>query len=616
MRKLIICILALLLTFTGNATAANAITFVASAPNAVVSGEQFRLTYTANSADVRDFRIPEINGFEVLMGPTISNSRSISSVNGNTTKVVTVTYTYILMASKEGEYKMPAATAKIEGGNYTSNSLSIKVLPAEKGSAQASGNSGGGGSASSSSSSSGNNSVSSSTLFMRAIVSDNSVYEQEPLLVTYKLYSRVDISRLESAKFPEFDGFLAQEITLPDEKQWSLENFNGQNYRTVVLKQTLLFPQRSGKLTLRSGTFDVVARIANQARAQSIFDDFFSSYSEVNKTLSTPQVDIDVKPLPSGKPASFSGTVGDLKMTSSINSKVVKANESITLKIEFSGTGNLKLIKTPEVKFPADFDSYDPKIENNLKTTASSVSGKQSIEYLAIPRHSGDFTIPAVEFSYFDLKSNSYKTLTTPEYAIHVDPGAAGSETTVSSSYTNKEDVKYLGKDIRYIQTGNFSVKKQGEYFFGTATYWLFYIIPFILFVIFLFIYRKQASENANIALMRNKKANKVASKRLKKAGLYMKENKKEAFYEETMRALWGYVSDKMNMPLSVLTKDNVGIELAKNGADQVFVNEFMDILNTCEFARYAPSNEEHAMDKLYERTVNVINKMESFIKR
>ncbi|MDD3160759.1 MAG: BatD family protein [Bacteroidales bacterium] len=615
MRKLIICILALILTGFGETIAGDAITFVASAPNAVVSGEQFRLTYTANSRDVRDFRIPEIAGFEVLMGPSTSSSSSISIVNGNTTKQTTMSYTYVLMANKEGEYKLPGATAKIEGSNYTSNSLSIKVLPADKAGTQAASNSRGGGNASSGSSS-GNAGVSSSNLFMRAIVSNSNVYEQEPLLVTYKLYSRVDISRLESAKFPEFDGFLAQEITLPDEKQWSLENYNGQNYRTVVLKQTLLFPQRSGKLTLRSGTFDVVARIANQARAQSIFDDFFSSYSEVNKTLSTPQVDINVKPLPSGKPASFTGTVGDLKMTSAINSKVVKANESVTLTIEFSGSGNLKLIKTPEVKFPADFDLYDPKIENNLKTTASSVTGKQTIEYLAIPRHAGDFTIPAVEYSYFDLKSNSYKTLSTPEYSIHVDPGAAGSETTVTSSFTNKEDVKYLGKDIRYIQTGNFSVKKQGEYFFGTATYWICYAIPFALFVLFLFIYRKQASENANIALMRNKKANKVASKRLKKAANYLKENQKEAFYEETMRALWGYVSDKMNMPLSVLTKDNVGIELTNNGADQSFVNEFMEILNTCEFARYAPSNEEHAMDKLYERTVNVINKMESFIKK
>ncbi|MDD4823382.1 MAG: BatD family protein [Bacteroidales bacterium] len=616
MRKVIICILALLITGLGKAIAGDAITFVASAPNAVVSGEQFRLTYTANSRDVRDFRIPEIDGFEVLMGPISSTSINYSNINGNATKQTTLTTTYVLLANKEGEYKLPGATAKIEGSNYTSNSLTIKVLPADKASTQAAGNSRGGGSASSGSSSSGNTSVSSSNLFMRAIVSNNNVYEQEPLLVTYKLYSRVDISRLESAKFPEFDGFLAQEITLPDEKQWSLENYNGQNYRTVVLKQTLLFPQRSGKLTLRSGTFDVVARIANQARAQSIFDDFFSSYSEVNKTLSTPQVDINVKPLPSGKPASFSGTVGDLKMNSSLSSKVVKANESITLKIEFSGSGNLKLIKTPEVKFPADFDLYDPKIENNLKTTASSVTGKQTIEYLAIPRHAGDFTIPSVEYSYFDLKSNSYKTLTTPEYSIHVDPGEAGSETTVSSSFTNKEDVKYLGKDIRYIQTGKFEVKKQGEYFFGTFTYWLCYIVPFVLFIIFLFIYRKQAKENANIALMRNKKANKVASKRLKKAANYLKENQKEAFYEETMRALWGYVSDKMNMPLSVLTKDNVGVELTKNGADQAFVNEFMEILNTCEFARYAPSNEEHAMDKLYERTVNVINKMESFIKK
>lgn len=591
---------------------AEEISFTASAtPSTVVVGQQFKLSYTANSLEVKEFRIPDIEGFDVLMGPTTSTYTSYNIVNGKRSQSISMTYYYVLMANKEGEYTLPAASAKIKGNSYTSNTVKVKVLPQDRqtGSAQTSEEEGGRSSVAE---------TSSQQIFMRAILSSDNVYEQQPLLVTYKLYTRMDISGLNSAKFPEFDGFLSQEIEQPENKEFALENYKGLNYRTVVLKQTLLFPQRSGKLKIESGEFDLSVRVRMQQTARSIFDDFFDSYTDVNKKVTTPAVTVNVKPLPNGKPASFTGTVGDLKLTSSINTTTLKTNESVTLKLELSGSGNLKLIKAPEVAFPADFDVYDPKVESNFKTTTSTVTGKQTIEYLAIPRHAGEFEIPPVEFSYFDLNSGSYKTLKTEAYTIKVEPGeeVSGTTGTVISNYTNKEDVKYLGKDIRYVRTGRIVLKQRNDIFFGTFGYWLFYLIPTLLLIVCMIVYRKQAKENANITLLRTKKANKVAVKRLKQAEKYMRNDQKEAFYEELMRALWGYVSDKLNMPLSVLTKENIGVELTGFGADKDFVDEFINILNTCEFARYAPGMDEGNMEKLYDRAGAMINKMETIIKK
>ncbi len=597
----------LLLSAGWMAQGANDITFKASAPSAVAMGEQFRLTYTVN-AEAKDLRVQSMPDFEVLMGPSQSVSHSSSWVNGKSTSETTVSFTYILMPKKEGTFQIAPATVKVNGANYTSNGLTIKVLPEDK-TAKSNASSAGEGNASS---------IGKDDFFIRMIVSDRDVYEQEGLLVTFKLYAARPCN-LSGAKFPDFAGFLAQEVELPEQKQWEKDSYNGRNYFTVTLKQTVLYPQRSGDIKIEAGEVDAVIPVATQRKVRSIFDDFFDAYQEVNKKLTTAPVTIHVKALPSGKPASFSGAVGTFSMSSSINTNSLKANEAVTVKVTISGNGNLKLVKNPEVKFPSDFDIYDPKVDINSKTTTSGVSGTKTIEYMAIPRYAGDFEIPAVEFSYFDTKTNSYKTIKSEPYKLHVEKGEGGEgEAPVIANFSNnKESVKFLGQDIRYLKTKGFRFDPRGEELFvGSLAYALWYLIPLVLFIVFSILYRKQIKENADVARVRNKKANKIAVKRLKNAGKLMKENKKEEFYEEVLRALWGYLSDKLNIPPADLTKDNIEAELTKYGVDEALMKEFMDILNTCEFARYAPSQASDAMDKLYSLTVDAIGKMENTIKK
>ena len=596
MRKLIF--LFVMMIATGAVVKAADVVFKASAPNAVVMGEQFRLTFTVN-AEGKDLRVQEMPDFKVLMGPSQSTSYSSSWVNGQSTSETTVTYTYILMAEKEGTFNIAPATIKVKGANYTSNGLVIKVLPPDKANSA-------GGASGSSSQMAASTRIGKDDLFVKLHVSSQNVYEQQGFLATFKLYAARPCG-LNNAKFPEFEGFLAQEVELPQEKQWSMENYNGRNYYVVTLKQTYLYPQRPGKITIDAGTFDAVVRIPTQQKVRSIFDDFFDSYQDVNKQLKSPATTITVKPLPSGKPASFGGAVGAFSMTADINSDRVKTNEAVTVKVKISGTGNVKLVKNPDVQFPNDFDIYDPKVETNIKTTTAGVTGSKTIEYMAIPRYAGDFEIPAVQFSYFDTKA----------FKLHVEKGAeSGDASPVVSNFNNKESVKYLGKDIRYLKIGGGRFISKEEIFFGSLTYWLSYLVPALLFVVFFVIYRKQVKENANIALVRTKKANKTAVKRLKNAGRLMQEGKKEAFYEEILRALWGYLSDKLNMPQADLTKDNVEAELSKYGIEAALIDEFMTILNTCEFARYAPAQVSETMDKLYEQTVDAIGKMENTIKK
>ncbi|MDR1938997.1 MAG: BatD family protein [Tannerellaceae bacterium] len=601
MRKLVF--LFILSLTTGITVKAADIVFKAAAPAAVVVGQQFQLTYTLN-AEGKELRIQEMPDFDVLFGPSSSVAHSISYINGQSASETTVTYTYVLLAKKEGTATIPPATIKVNNSNYTSNALTVKVLPpdqANEAQTQAETASPG---------------LSDKDLFAVMLVSKRSVYEQEGFLVTFKLYAKTDVG-LKDVKFPEFEGFLAQEVELPTEKQWVLENYNGTNYQTVVLKQTVLYPQRSGKITIEAGRFDAVVRVRTQQRARSIFDDFFDAYQTVNKSLFTSPATIDVTPLPSGKPASYANAVGNFTMTSGISSTNVKTNEAVTIKVNISGNGNLKVIKNPSVTFPNDFDVYDPNmVENNIRTTAGGVSGNKVIEYMAIPRYAGDFEIPTIQFAYFDTKTGEYKTLSAGPYSLHVEKGE-GSESgdPVVSNFSNRENVRYIGRDIRYLKVKGISFISKGDVFFGSFMYYMCYLIPALLFIVFFFIYRRQVRENANIALVRTKKANKMAVRRLKNAGKLMKENKEEAFYEEVLRALWGYLSDKLNIPQSNLTKDNVETELIKYGVDDSLIRELMDILNTCEFARYAPS-QAPAMDKLYKLTVDAIGDMENTIKK
>lgn len=608
MRKVIFFLLLILTTV--HAWADKKATLTADAPDVVVSGDQFRLTFTVNTQKVKDFRAPSITkGFDVLMGPSRSQQSSTQIINGKVSSSSSITYTYILMAGDAGTYTIPAASIEADGDKIFSNAVTIKVLPpdqsagggkgSQRGSAQADNPSKGG-------------RITSNDLFITATASKTTVHEQEAILLTYKVYTLVNLRQL-FGKMPDLKGFHTQEIELPQQKTFSLEHYKGRNYNTTVWSQYVLFPQQTGKLEIPSITFEGV--VAIQTISDDPFDAFFNGggYQEVKKKIVTPKLTINVQPLPA-KPANFSGGVGEFTLASSINAKDVKTNDAVTIKLTISGSGNMKLISTPEVKFPEDFEVYDPKVTNNFEASRAGLSGTQTIEYLAIPRHAGNFTIPPVEFTYFDLKTNSYKTLKTEAYNINVAKGQ-GNADQVIADFTNKENVKVLGKDIRFIKLGDTKLMPKGDVFFGTVGYYLWYIIPFVLFVGLVIFFRKQAAESANVAKVKTKKANKVATKRMKLAGKLLAENRKNEFYDEVLKALWGYISDKLSIPVSQLSKDNVEAELVKYGVADDVIKDFINALNECEFARYAPGDENEAMDKVYTTSVEAISKMENSIK-
>jgi hypothetical protein len=582
-------------------------TFTATAPDVVVVGDQFRLSYKVNTQKVKDFRAPSVKGFEVLMGPSRSTFSNTQIINGNVTSESGITFTYILMANNTGTFTIPGATIVADGGSVVSNSVKIKVLPADQAGQQSSG--------SAKSSASSSTGVSSQDLFVTANVTRTSVYEQEAFVLTYKIYTRDSRMGLDNVKLPDFKGFHSQEIERPANAHWTQEHYKGRNYYTTVYRQFVLFPQQSGKLSIEPARFD--ATVEKVTQSDDPFEAFFNGGGNVvtvKKTLTTPAISINVLPLPAGKPEGFSGGVGEFNISSSINSTSVKTNDAITVKLIISGTGNLKLLHDPEMKFPEDFEVYDPKVDNQSKITPDGMSGSKVIEYLAIPRHAGDYKIPAVKFSYFDTKSKSYKTLTTEEYNVHVEKGA-GNADNVIANFTNKEDLKVLGEDIRYIKLNDVTLRERGNFFYGSPLFWLLYAIPALVLVVLLIVYRKQAAANANIAKTRTKKANKVATKRMKAAGKLLSENNKEAFYDEVLKALWGYISDKLNIPVSQLTKDNVAEKLSASGVSEELTGELLSTLNECEFARFAPGDEGKTMDKVYTSAISVISKMENSIK-
>ena len=608
--------LLIVLGFIGIALSAFAdeVVFRAQAPKQVIVGRPFQITYTVNQRS-RDLRAPEFTDFDVLSGPYTSTSSSTSFVNGKRTSSFEQTYTYMLMAQRAGTFTIGPATVKVDGENVQSNGVRIEVLPEDQQpqqtqSTQSNRNTQNNQSTQSSQSSQ----TSSENIFVRTIASKTKVHEQEALLITYKLYfANVDVAQLtNNTKLPEFTGFLKQDLE-QGEIQTELEHYNGRNYQTAVLYRTVLYPQHSGDITIDPAKFEAVLRVQTQQRARSIFDDFFGSYTNVTKMLTAPGVTIHVNALPGGKPAGFSGGVGKFNLTPSISQTELQANEAVTIKLDISGSGNMKLIKTPAIDWPESFEPYDPKVTNNFKTTTSGVSGTKSIEYLAIPRSAGEYTIPAVKFSYFDIDEKAYKTLTTPEYTIRVKRGAGASsdkgEEAVVVNYTHKEDIKQLGTDIRYIDTK--APKQSTEYRTqSTDLIWLWYVVPLLLAIILLIVLRKQIKEASDLTRMKYKRANKVAQKRLKAAAAALKANDKEAFYAAIEQAAWTYLSDRLSIPMAELNKDNITSILAQKGVSEALIAEVKNVLSTAEFARYAPST-DHGMEDLYTATTNLINNLE-----
>ena len=604
-QKIFLIITLLLGSFT---CYAEELTFTADAPNAVVMGETFRLSYTINTHGARGFRVGDIVDFDILSGPNQSSSSSTSIINGVRTSSKTITYTCILRPKREGTFTIPAATITADGKQMTSKELTVKVLPPDQHGAQAKQSRG-------TTTSSSTGQISDDDLFIVATVNKKKVYEQEAILLTYKIYTTVNLTNV-SGKMPDLKGFHTQEMEMPKgNREFELEHYNGRNYRTIVWSQYVLFPQQSGQLEIPSITFE--GTVAQRVQSYDPFEAFFnggSSYVNVQKSIRTPKITIDVRPLPSGKPASYYGGVGSFSISSSVSTTELKENEAVTLKLVISGTGNMKLIKTPEVKFPADFEVYDPKVDNKFTLKASGLSGNKVVEYLAIPRHGGNYTIPPVEFSYFDVKSGAYKTLTTPEYSLNVAKGS-GTSGSAPVGYVSKEELRLLGQDIRYLQLGEAKYHAKGKYLYGTMGYWLWYIVATMTFVVIVVLYRKQLVENANMAKVKTKKAGKMATRRLKVAKKKMHENDKAGFYDEVLKALWGYLSDKLCMPVSELSKDNVAAKLTEHQVSETLIEECLTLIGECELARYAPALSHLPEVQVYADADALMDKLENAIK-
>ena len=584
------------------------IKFTAQAEPTAIVGQPFRVQYQVNESG-SDPQWPSFDGFEVISGPQTSTSSSTQIINGKMTRSKSTIYTFILSATKEGQYTISAATITAGKQKCHSNALNIKVLPEDK-------------SGDAKSSTQGQN-ISADNVFIKAITSRTNVYEQEAIVVTYKLFFRVDITNIQPTEFPDFKGFLVQEIELPTDRRPDVENYNGRNYNTYEIRKVLLFPQHAGTHTIDAMKTNVVIRLQSQRAPRSFFDSFFDTYQDVEKQLTAPKVNIEVKALPQPRPADFSGVVGSLSLSSSISSQEVNTDDPITIKLNISGTGNLKMLKNPGLRLPTDFETYEPKATNKFNTGSEGLSGSKTVEYLAIPRHNGDFTIPSATFSYFDSKEKKYKQLATPAYTIKVNKGTSSSSNGESTAapivndFTKSEKVTITATDIRFINTEPLKLYKQEQYLAGTPLFWLLFIIPLLVVVPLGLFFRRQIRESADMALMRNKKANKMARRRLSAAASHAKKGNKAEFFDEILRALWGYIADKLSIPVAELNKDNISARLTDKGVGEEVIATFIAVLNECEYERYAPSSDTQAvMEKTYNTTIDLISTLESTIKR
>ena len=587
--------------------AVSAQTLTANAPSQVQNGENFRLTYTVNTSNASDFRIGEIpEALEIITGPYTSEQSNFQMVNGHTSSSSSITYTYILCANKNGSFTIPAARVHANGKTITSNPLKVTV----------SGKAAGTGNAPKMHDDyddrpqmrAAGTPISGSDLFIKVSANKQRVHEQEPILLTYKVYTLVDLTQLEG-KMPDLTGFHSQEVKMPQQKSFHIESVNGRNYRCVTWSQYVMYPQMTGDLEIPSITFN--GTVIQQNRNVDPFEAFLnggSGYVEVKRSIKAPGLKIHVDPLPK-RPDNFSGGVGKFNISGQLNKTEVKANDPITVRVVVGGIGNLKLIKQPVVNFPKDFDKYDPKVTDKTKLTANGVEGNMIYDFLAVPRNQGKYTIPPVEFTYYDVAANAYKTIKTQAFELEVEKGDGNGGTAVD--FTDEKN-----QDIHAIKTGKVVRKDAASLFFGSASYWIVLALLLAAFIALMIIFRRRAIENADIVKMRGKKANKVANKRLRAAHKLMVAGKQGEFYDEVLRALWGYMGDKLNIPVSELSHDNIADKLAEHHVDEQTVASFIEALDECEFERYAPGDAAGNMNKTYESAATAIEKIEEVMKK
>lgn len=613
MRK--ICILSVLLIAALGVSAQN-VDFQANAPSVVATNEVFRIEFSLN-AKPEKFTEPKITGVDVLAGPTTSQGQSISIINGNMTQTINFTYTYVLQSLTPGRIVIPPASVVVDGKTYTTKELPIEVVGEDDAGRSAANKKSGSGKPQSNKDVGGK--IGPEDLFVRASVNKSTVYKGQPVKVTFKLYMRGVPTAVESVKYPAFNGFWSQEVANVN-RNTHRETLNSKVYDAVVINEYLLYPQQSGVLHIEQFDLDVVAQIVVQQRRQSLIDDFFgggATVKDVRKKLSTAPVKITVKDLPAGAPDSFSGAVGRFKMTSDVSASSISVNSATTYTIKISGAGNLPLIQSPKLTLPSSFEQYNIKTTESLNNNGAGINGYRQFEYPFIARAEGDYVIPSIPFTYFDPEQIKYITLTTAEVDLNVLPDSSGRGVSSGGGMVSgltKEDIKILGQDIRFIKIGRSGLVQSNYILIGSRAYFLILLLIVIIFVITMKYLDKMIKEMSNSVLVRGRRANKVALQRLRAAETFMKDDNQRRFYEEMLRAFWGYMSDKLNIPMSNLTKDNVRDELLKRGLAPEYSEQFIKIVSECEYAQYSPAVSRQ-MKEVYNEGVALISQYESMVK-
>lgn len=578
-----------------------------SAPSHVAAGENFRVAYTINARDVEEFRMGNVpDGLEVIAGPYTSQQSSYQMINGHTSSSSSVTITYTLYAAKNGVFTIGSSQVLVGGKKLASRAVKINVT------GQAAHNPNG------STKMHGRNdndephmrqagsSISGSDLFIKVSANKKHVTEQEPILLTYKVYTLVELTQLEG-KMPDLKGFHTQEVPLPQQKQFHTEMVNGRPYKCVTWSQYVMYPQMTGKLEIPSINFKGI--VVQQNRNIDPMEAFFnggSGYIEVHKDIKAPGITISVDPLPQ-RPANFSGGVGKFNISATIDKKEVKAGEPINIRVVVGGIGNLKLLKQPIIEFPKDFDQYDAKITDKTRLSANGLEGNMIYDFLAVPRNQGQYTIPAIEFTYYDTSSSRYKTIKTQPFTIKVDKGDGSSDSNESADF-NKD------KDIHTLKLGKDCHQNINDMFYGSASYWICLLIPLLAFIALIIIFHRRAMENADIVKMRSNKAKKMATKRLKKAHLLMVKHKQGEFYDEVLRALWGYISYKLNIPVEKLNRENIREKMISHDVDEDTIKKFTTAIDECEFERYAPGDSVGNMNHTFNAAITGIMEIENAI--
>lgn len=577
------------------------------APRSVIEGSMFHVVFELENQRASDIKVGKIEGCTELSGPAVTSSSSITIINGRRTESSTTGYAYTYRAVKAGSYTIPAATLIVDGKEVKSQPTEIKVLPPD--SNPSSGASQGQSSNPSQGAPQAGQNISANDIFVRIIFNKSHVYEGEAVECTLKLYTRYNsISGIQPHKLPTFDGFLIEEVQLTSNDN-EIEHYNGQNYLTAILKKYIIYPQTSGQLTVTSGEYTV--GVTTMQRVSHGFWGYTNVPVEQDVELSPKSATINITPLPSPKPASFNGAVGKFTLESRMSGNTLRTNEAASITTIITGSGNIKYVKAPQVQLPIDFEQYNPSEDVNARIAGNTMTGTVTSELTFVPQSVGTFTVAPIEFSYFDPAKKEYVTLTTGGYELNVEKGNA---TTVSN--VEQSEIKQRATDILHIhRLEQDTLRGSHEHAIHMLHYWMTWAIVLLLAVTGLVMYRRQLRLNADITGRRTARAGRVAKKRLRRARIFMDKDDKEQFYAEILSALWGYISDRLVIPVADLTRTNVSDRLAERGMSQEDIDRIIDILDTCEMARYTPSASQRPLSDIYSETSSAMDTLEKMRK-